>query len=257
MCLVPDGDLFRAIRHGDASVVTDHIDTFTETGLKLTSGEELEADIIVTATGLNLLVFGGMEFAVDGEDVSVPDRMTYKGMMLEGVPNVAVALGYTNASWTLKCDLTCEYMCRLLNHMDEHGYSAVPPAPHDPSIEPQPFIDFNSGYVLRADRHVPQAGLEGAVAALPELRARHRDSEVRRARRRGDGVLGRRRRSPTTRPRRSRPEHRAAADRPGRVAADRSGGRLRSRARRGRRPRPWCSSRGRSRASTGSCRATS
>jgi cation diffusion facilitator CzcD-associated flavoprotein CzcO len=158
VCLVPDGDLFTAIRRGDASVVTDHIDTFTETGLKLTSGEELEADVIVTATGLNLLALGGMQIVVDGDVVALPDTMTYKGMMLAGVPNLAVALGYTNASWTLKCDLTCEYMCRLLNHMDEHGFRQCTPRNNDPSVAPEPFIDFNSGYVLRSIDKFPKQG---------------------------------------------------------------------------------------------------
>jgi hypothetical protein len=112
----------RGDRDGRASVVTDRIETFTETGIRLESGEELEADIVVTATGLNLLALGGIELAVDGEPVELPETVAYKGMMLSGVPNFAFAIGYTNASWTLKCDLTsAEYVCRLLNHMDEHG----------------------------------------------------------------------------------------------------------------------------------------
>src|SRR5690606_19294361 len=118
-CVVPDGDLFKAIRAGTASVVTDHIDTFAKTGIRLQSGRELEADIIVTATGLELLFVGGVEVTVDGEPVDFSERLTYKGMMLEGVPNAAVAIGYTNASWTLKCDLTCGYVTRLLNHMHQ------------------------------------------------------------------------------------------------------------------------------------------
>ncbi|HEX8688790.1 MAG TPA: NAD(P)/FAD-dependent oxidoreductase, partial [Solirubrobacterales bacterium] len=127
MCLVPDGDLFAAIAAGRAEVVTDRIETFTETGLKLESGAELEADVIVTATGLNLLFLGGMQLSVDGEEVEVPQAMTYKGMMLSGVPNFAFTVGYTNASWTLKADLTSEYVCRLLSHMDAHGYSRCVP----------------------------------------------------------------------------------------------------------------------------------
>ena len=122
MCLVPDGDLFESIRSGEAEIVTDRIETFTENGLKLESGAELEADVIVTATGLNVLFLGGMELAVDGEAVEFSKRMAYKGMMLSGIPNFAFTLGYTNASWTLKADLTSEYVCRLLNHMDAHGY---------------------------------------------------------------------------------------------------------------------------------------
>ena len=155
---MPDGDLFEAIREGRASVVTDHIETFTETGLRLASGAELEADLIVTATGLNLLALGGMELAVDGREVELSETMSYKGMMLSGVPNLALALGYTNASWTLKCDLTCEYVCRLLNHMDEHGYRQCMPQNRDPSVAELPFIDFSSGYVLRSIDKFPKQG---------------------------------------------------------------------------------------------------
>ncbi len=158
MCLVPNGDLFKAIRDGDASVVTDRIETFTETGLKLESGAELQADVIVTATGLNLLALGGMQIAVDGREVELPETMSYKGMMLSGVPNLAFALGYPNASWTLKCDLTCEYVCRLLNHMDEHGYQQCAPRINDPSIAAQPMIDFSSGYVRRSIDKFPKQG---------------------------------------------------------------------------------------------------
>jgi cation diffusion facilitator CzcD-associated flavoprotein CzcO len=161
MCLVPDSDLFEALGRGDASIVTDGIETFTETGLKLTSGAELEADVIVTATGLNLLLLGGMDLAVDGEEVEFADRVAYKGMMLSGVPNMALALGYTNASWTLKCDLVAEYVCRLLNHMDEHGYAIATPKAPDPSLPIEPFIDFNSGYVLRSIADLPK---QGAIA---------------------------------------------------------------------------------------------
>jgi monooxygenase len=158
MCLVPDGDLFESICDGRASVVTDTIETFTETGLKLESGAELEADLIVTATGLDLLPLGGIELSVDGREVEVPKTMGYKGMMLSGVPNMAVAIGYTNASWTLKCDLTCEYVCRVLKHMDEHGYRQATPENNDPSVTEEPFIDFTSGYVLRAIDKFPRQG---------------------------------------------------------------------------------------------------
>jgi cation diffusion facilitator CzcD-associated flavoprotein CzcO len=158
LCLVPDGDLFEAISSGRASIVTDQIETFTETGLRLASGAELEADLIVTATGLNMLAFGGMEIAVDGEDVELPQTMTYKGMMLSGVPNMALAFGYTNASWTLKCDLTCEYVCRLLNHMDANGYGQCTPRNRDSSIGEEPFIDLTSGYVKRAIEKFPKQG---------------------------------------------------------------------------------------------------
>ncbi|MDX6583256.1 MAG: monooxygenase [Solirubrobacterales bacterium] len=158
MCLVPDGDLFDALGSGRASVVTDRIETFTERGLLLESGAELEADLIVTATGLNMLPLGGIELTVDGEEVSFPERLAYKGMMLEGVPNAAISIGYTNASWTLKCDLTCEYVCRLLNHMDEHGYAYCTPHNRDPAIRPEPMIDFSSGYVQRSIDKFPKQG---------------------------------------------------------------------------------------------------
>ncbi len=157
LCFVPDGDLFRALRHGDASVVTDTIETFTETGIRLGSGEELEADIIVTATGLNLLPFGGIELVVDGAEVKVPETMAYKALMLSGVPNFAYTIGYTNASWTLKADLVAEYVCRLLAHMDEHGYRSVVAVP-DPDIGTEPFMDFQSGYVLRMLDRLPKQG---------------------------------------------------------------------------------------------------
>jgi monooxygenase len=157
MCLVPDGDLFRAISAGEASVVTDTIATFTERGIELDSGEELEADVIVTATGLNLLFLGGMRLEVDGEAVDVPRKMTYRGMMLSGVPNMAFTVGYTNASWTLKADLTSEYVCRLLNHMDAHGYSRCVPD-MDPSVTEQPLLEFTSGYVQRSLDDFPKQG---------------------------------------------------------------------------------------------------
>ncbi|HEY7952762.1 MAG TPA: NAD(P)/FAD-dependent oxidoreductase [Solirubrobacteraceae bacterium] len=158
MCLVPDGDLFAAISAGRASVQTDQIETFTEQGLKLASGEEVEADVIVTATGLNLLALGGTQLTVDGREVELSQTMSYKGMMLSGVPNMVMALGYTNASWTLKCDLTCEYLCRLLNHMDEHGYTTCVARNRDPSILEEPFIDFSSSYVLRSIDAFPRQG---------------------------------------------------------------------------------------------------
>jgi cation diffusion facilitator CzcD-associated flavoprotein CzcO len=157
MCLVPDGDLFRAISKGDASVVTDRIATFTEHGIELESGEELEADVVVTATGLNLLFLGGIELTVDGEKVDVSTRMAYKGMLLSDVPNMAFTVGYTNASWTLKADLTSEYVCRLLGHMDAHGYKRCAPEV-DPSVIEQPLLDFTSGYVQRSLDQFPKQG---------------------------------------------------------------------------------------------------
>ncbi len=158
LCLVPDADLFKSMREGRASVVTDQIETFTEKGLKLKSGKELEADLVVTATGLNLLALGGMQIVVDGKAIELPKTMGYKGMMLSGVPNLAIALGYTNASWTLKCDLTCEYMCRLLNYMERRGYQQCTPRNRDPSITAEPFIDFSSGYVQRSIHLFPKQG---------------------------------------------------------------------------------------------------
>jgi cation diffusion facilitator CzcD-associated flavoprotein CzcO len=158
MCLVPNGDLFTAIRNGTASVVTDTIDAFAEKGIRLDSGDELEADVIVTATGLNLLFLGGMELVVDGRPVDVPKTMTYKGMMLSGVPNFAFTVGYTNASWTLKADLTSEYVCRLLAHMDAHGYAKSVPEITDPSVTEAPLLDFTSGYVLRSLDRFPKQG---------------------------------------------------------------------------------------------------
>lgn len=158
MCLVPNGDLFKAIRDGDATVVTDTIETFTESGIKLDSGEQLEADVIVTATGLNLLFLGGMELVVDGEPVNIAEKMAYKGMMLSGVPNCAFTVGYTNASWTLKADLTSEYVCRVLAHMDAHGYRKSVPELSDPSVTEMPLLDFTSGYVQRSLHEFPKQG---------------------------------------------------------------------------------------------------
>jgi cation diffusion facilitator CzcD-associated flavoprotein CzcO len=158
MCIVPDGDLFRAIRSGKASVVTGHIETFTEAGVLLKDGRELPADIIVTATGLNVQALGGITLTVDGEPVSVPERFVYKGMMLSGVPNFAFVFGYTNASWTLKVGLLCEYFCRLLAHMDDRGYDVARPAAAEPGMPGRPFTDFASGYIKRALGQLPRQG---------------------------------------------------------------------------------------------------
>lgn len=159
LCAVPSGDLFRSIKQGKASIVTDHIDTFTEKGILLKSGEELEADIIITATGLNLLLLGGIPFSVDGEKVNLADQVVYKGMMLTGVPNLAFAIGYTNSSWTLKADLTGEYVGRLLTHMDETGAKQCVPI-RTPGMEERPFLDFGAGYVLRSLAELPKQGTE-------------------------------------------------------------------------------------------------
>jgi monooxygenase len=158
MCAIPDGDLFEAISTGKAEIVTDRIATFTEKGIELESGERLDADIVITATGLNLLFLGGMTITVDGEEVEVSKTMTYKGMLLSGVPNMAFTLGYSNASWTLKVDLTSEYMCRLLNHMDAHGYRQCVPRVTDPSVTIEPLIGLNSNYILRSLEHLPKQG---------------------------------------------------------------------------------------------------
>jgi cation diffusion facilitator CzcD-associated flavoprotein CzcO len=158
LCLVPNSDLFRAIREGRASVVTDYIEAFTETGLKLKSGEQLDADIIVTATGLVLKLMAGMELIVDGETIDLSKTLAYKGMMYSDVPNAASAFGYTNASWTLKCDLTAQYICRMLNYMDEKGYDICTPRLNDSSVESEPILDFKSGYVQRALDILPRQG---------------------------------------------------------------------------------------------------
>ena len=157
LCLVPDGDLFRTIRHGKAEVVTDTIETFTPAGVRLASGREIEADIVVTATGLNLLAFGGIELTVDGTRIDLPDTMSYKGLMLSGVPNFAFTIGYTNASWTLKADLVAQFVCRLLTQLDEHGQQVVVPR-RDPTVGEVPFMDFEAGYVLRSLAELPKQG---------------------------------------------------------------------------------------------------
>ncbi|MCW2999369.1 MAG: flavin-binding family monooxygenase [Solirubrobacterales bacterium] len=158
LCLVPNGDLFKAISGGSASVVTDHIQTFTPTGIRLASGEELEADIVVTATGLELLAFGGIELVVDDRTVDLAETVTYKGLMLSDVPNFAFVVGYTNASWTLKADLACSYVCRLLGHMDARGYQQCAPRYREATPAAEPFLDFSSGYVQRALHRFPKQG---------------------------------------------------------------------------------------------------
>ena len=158
MCFVPDGDLFTSLRSGRASIVTGAIDRFTRRGLRMASGEELDADIVVTATGLNVLALGGMSLTVDGEPVDLGSTIAYKGMMLSQVPNFALTIGYTNASWTLKADLVAGYVCRLLNHMREHGYQMVTPVLADPEVDTVPLIDLKSGYVLRSLDKLPKQG---------------------------------------------------------------------------------------------------
>ncbi|WP_370248414.1 flavin-containing monooxygenase [Nocardioides sp.] len=157
LCVVPNSDLFRALRSGKASVVTDTIDTFTPTGIRLSSGQELEADIVITATGLKLKLFGGIDVVVDGEPFRPSDTMVYKGLMISGIPNFAFTIGYTNASWTLKADLVGDYVVRLLKHMDKKGLSTVVPIKDD-SIGERPFMDLASGYIQRALDGLPRQG---------------------------------------------------------------------------------------------------
>ena len=162
LCMVPNGDLFKAISSGAASVATDHIDSFTETGIALRSGQHLDADIVVTATGLDMLPLGGIELSVDGGVVELADTVVYKAMMLSGVPNFVFAIGYTNLAWTLKVDLVCEHMIRLLDHIDEHGHSIVTPVLSDPAMERTPLLDLSSGYVQRKIAAFPKAGTTGS-----------------------------------------------------------------------------------------------
>jgi cation diffusion facilitator CzcD-associated flavoprotein CzcO len=161
MCLIPNGDLFKCINNGTAKVITGHIDHWTEKGIKLKSGEHLEADIIVTATGLKMVVMSGIEFKVDNHAINFPDTFTYKGMMYSGLPNMAQTFGYINASWTLRADLTSEYVCRLLNHMDATGQNVVTPTlrQEDENMEARDWIeDFSSGYMQRMMHLLPKQG---------------------------------------------------------------------------------------------------
>jgi cyclohexanone monooxygenase len=157
VCLVPDGDLFKALRDGRASVVTDTIERFTPAGIRLQSGQELPADIVVTATGLQMNVQGGVRLSLDGQPVDPAQLLVYKGMMFSGVPNLVSTFGYTNASWTLKADLTANYACRLINHLDRHGLTSFTPQ-RDPAVQSLPFLDFTSGYVQRALPMLPKQG---------------------------------------------------------------------------------------------------
>ena len=157
LCLAANGDFFRAIRRGQIEMVTDRIATFTESGISLESGRHLDADIVITATGLNLVVFGGARIAIDGKDVELPSRMGYKAMMLSDVPNLAFVVGYTNAAWTLKVDLVGDHICRLLAYMDARGYRTVVPV-RDPTVAETPFLDFTPNYVLRSIDSLPKQG---------------------------------------------------------------------------------------------------
>lgn len=157
LCVVPDGDLFHAIKQDKVTIVTEQIETFTEQGIQLKSGQELEADLIVTATGLKLHLMGGMQLSVDSKLIPPPACHVYKGMMLSNVPNMAFAVGYTNASWTLKADLTSRYVCRLINYLDKHGYRQCMPKVRS-NMRDEPLLDFNSGYVLRDLASLPKQG---------------------------------------------------------------------------------------------------
>lgn len=158
LCLVPDSDLFDALRSGKASVVTDTIDHFTPNGIALASGDELAADVVVTATGLELQLLSDVTFSLDGAPVDLSKTFNYKGMMFSDVPNMATSFGYTNASWTLKADLTCAYVCRLLNTMKARGLRQATPRVGDAELTPAPFLDFSSGYVTRAMEKFPKQG---------------------------------------------------------------------------------------------------
>ena len=158
LCLVPDGDFFQSIKSGRAQVVTEHIDHFNAKGVVLKSGQQLDADLIVTATGLNLQVLGGLQLTVDGVVQDMSKTMSYKGLMFSGIPNLASSSGYTNASWTLKCDLTCEYVCRFINYLDQKGLAYGVPRNTDASVEERPWVDFSSGYFARAMHLFPKQG---------------------------------------------------------------------------------------------------
>jgi monooxygenase len=158
MCVAPDGDLFAAMRMGKASIVNGEIETFTETGLRLTSGQEIAADVIVTATGLKVRLMGGIAVEVDGEPVDIADTTAYKAAMFSGVPNLASVFGYTNASWTLKSDLIAAYVCRLLSHMDRRGYAICTPRLGDVANTEEPTLPLTSGYIERARRLLPKQG---------------------------------------------------------------------------------------------------
>lgn len=158
LCAVPKGDLFKVLKQGKASVVTDHIDRFTPDGILLKSGNELKADIVVCATGLEMQLLGGAEVLVDGRSYDLSKAMNYKGMMFSDLPNLTNTLGYTNASWTLKADLIAEYACRLIKHMDKTGTKICVPRNHDPSVQPAPFMDMSSGYFQRAVDRLPKQG---------------------------------------------------------------------------------------------------
>lgn len=187
VCLVPDGDLFDALRTGRAEVVTDEIEAFTSSGIRLKSGEELSADIIVTATGLRLKIFGGIAISVDGEPVEPADRMLYKSAMLEGLPNLVLTVGHTNFSWTLKADAVSTFMTRLLRHMQQHGYATAIARDHGANATASPIYDnLSSGYLSRASALLPRQGKSGPWRTVQDIA---HDSTVLRHAPIDDGVL--------------------------------------------------------------------
>jgi monooxygenase len=158
MCIAPDGDLFAAIRSGCAEIMTDEIDTFTRSGIRLKSGRVLDADLVVTATGLNVIPLGGIELHVDDRRVQLSRTLSYKGSMFSGIPNLASVIGYTNASWTLKCELVCRLVCRLLNYMEKRGYASCVPRNDDVSVREEPWLNLTSGYLRRVSDQLPKQG---------------------------------------------------------------------------------------------------
>jgi monooxygenase len=156
LCVAPDGDFLEAVRDGRITVVTDHIERFTRDGIQLQSGRHLEADTIITATGLRMQMLGGLQLSLDGQPVDIAQKYMYKGAMLEDVPNFVTVFGYTNSSWTLKAELISDYACRVLRYMDEHDYAICVPRNHDPDLQPRPFVNLSAGYVLRAQDELPR-----------------------------------------------------------------------------------------------------
>jgi len=186
LCLVPNGDLFKAIRKGKAEVVTDHIETFTETGIRLKSGRELQADLVVSATGLELKFMGGIAISMDGRPVDPRDSLPYKGLMLSGIPNLALVFGYTNASWTLRADLVNAYVGRLLQHMRQTNTAWVIPKPPSQTVPTAPWVDFSSGYFQRALDRFPK---QGEIAPWRTEQNYKRDVELLKKAPLEDGVL--------------------------------------------------------------------
>ena len=208
LCAVPNGDMFKVLRKGKASVVTDHIDRFVDKGILLKSGQMLEADIIVTATGLNLRLFGGMSLSVDGKAIEMNQHISYKGLMFSDIPNFSNTLGYTNASWTLKADLIAEYVCRLLKHMDKTCTRIAVPERKDPNVKPTQLLEMSSGYVARAEAYLPK-GADRAPWKLYQNYAL--DTDQLRHGKLEDGVMAFSKARPVTRPGQPPVQRRAAA----------------------------------------------